>query len=68
MVGTGRVGNNGSMFSDGYQHLRRSHHTGVLGPCTFVARYGAPGARRYGAPMQIAVSGATGALGAGFVA
>ncbi|HSJ29912.1 MAG TPA: hypothetical protein VK933_00665 [Longimicrobiales bacterium] len=45
MVGTGRVGNNGSMFSDGYQHLRRSHRAGVLGPCTFVARYGAPGAR-----------------------
>ena len=45
MVGMGRVGSNGSMFIDGYQHLRRSHHTGVLGPCTFVARYGAPGAR-----------------------
>ncbi|HSK21404.1 MAG TPA: hypothetical protein VK912_19765 [Longimicrobiales bacterium] len=45
MVGTGRIGNNGSMFIDGFQHLRRSHHTGVLGPCTFVARYGAPGAR-----------------------
>jgi hypothetical protein len=45
MVGMGRIGNNGSMFIDGYQHLRRSHHTGILGPCTFVARYGAPGAR-----------------------
>ena len=45
VVGTGRIGNNGHMFIDGYQHLRRSHHTGVLGPCTFVARYGAPGAR-----------------------
>lgn len=45
VVGTGRVGNHGTMFIDGFQQLRPSHQVGVLGPCTFVARYGAPGAK-----------------------
>ncbi|HEX2167012.1 MAG TPA: hypothetical protein VHG09_07195 [Longimicrobiales bacterium] len=45
MVGTGHVPEHGDMSVHAIQYVHRNRRAGVLGPCTFFARYGAPGAQ-----------------------
>jgi hypothetical protein len=47
MVGTGRLtaADSGAIEVDAFRWVREHRRAGILGPCTFFARYGAPGAR-----------------------
>src|SRR5690606_38519739 len=45
MVGMGGTTDSGEMGIDAFRYAREQRRAGVLGPCTFFVRYGAPGRR-----------------------
>lgn len=45
IVAIGYVAQTGDMTFHGFQHVRQNRRAGILGPCMFFARYGAPGIR-----------------------